>query len=149
MARTLGEALFGDIDNNDYLNELYENILYNYSLLLFNNIKSKPKPINISHAIRFADILSKSINTKNSEAHKIWAQEIAALLHTLYPDDSNVQCCIGSVLTNTGNFRGLDLRAAEYESADMLDRIYTCFAKELLRIPAEPSQQFFRSQKNI
>ncbi|WP_207856971.1 DEAD/DEAH box helicase [Lucifera butyrica] len=149
MARTLGDALFVDIDNNNYLNELYGNILYNYSLLLFNNTKAKPKPINIIHAIRFADILSKSINTENSEIHKIWAQEIAALLHTLYPDDSNVQYCIGSVLTNTGNFRGLDLRAAEYESADMLDRIYTGFAKELLRIPAEPSQQFFRSQKNV
>ncbi len=149
VARTLGDALFGDIDQNDYLNELYENILYNYSLILFKNTKAKPKPINIIHAIRFADILSKSINTENSEIHKIWAQEIAALLHTLYPDDSNVQYCIGSVLTNTGNFRGLDLRAAEYESADMLDRIYIGFTKELLRIPAEPSQQFFRSQKNI
>ncbi|XEQ97798.1 hypothetical protein SPX_26620 [Sporomusa paucivorans] len=149
VARTLGDALFVDIDKNDYLNELYGNILYNYSLLLFNITKAKPKPINIIHAIRFADILSKSINTENSEIHKTWAQEIAALLHTLYPEDSNVQYCIGSVLTNTGNFRGLDLRAAEYESADMLDRIYIGFAKELLRIPAEPSQQFFRSQKNI
>jgi hypothetical protein len=149
MAVTLGDALFSDIDNNDYLNELYENILYNYSLMLFNHTKATPRPINISHAMRFADILSKSIHFEKSEIHKTWAQEIAALLYTLYPNDVVVKYCIGSVLTNTGNFRGLYLRAAEYESADILDRVYSCFTKELLSIPAVPSQQFFRPQKEI
>ena len=27
--RTLGAAIFADIDNNEYLNKLYEKILYN------------------------------------------------------------------------------------------------------------------------
>lgn len=149
MAITIGEALFSDIDNNDYLNELYENIIYNYSLKLFGHTKAEPKPISIIHAMRFADILSKSISEEKSQMHKTWAQEIAALLHTLYPDDPRVKYCIGSVLTNTSNFRGLHLRAAEYESADLLDRVYSGLAKELLSIPAVPSQQFFRSQKDI
>jgi hypothetical protein len=32
---SLGNVIFDDIDKNPYLNELYENILYNYSLRLF------------------------------------------------------------------------------------------------------------------
>ena len=32
---SLGDVIFADIDRNPYLNELYENILYNYSLRLF------------------------------------------------------------------------------------------------------------------
>ena len=32
----VGNAIFSDIDKNEYLNELYESILYNYSLLKFN-----------------------------------------------------------------------------------------------------------------
>lgn len=149
MAETLGDVIYGDIDNNIYLNELYENILYNYSLKLFGPTKATDRPINIIHAIRFADILSKSVIVKKSEIHKTWAQEIAALLYSLYPDDPRVKYCIGSVLTSIGNFRGLHLRAADYESADVLERIYTGFVKELLSIPAAPSQQFFMSQKVI
>ena len=30
--KRLGDVLFQDIDDNDYLNELYKNILYNYCL---------------------------------------------------------------------------------------------------------------------
>jgi len=56
---SLSNVIFDDIDKNPYLNELYENILYNYSLRLF-QIKSEYKPVNISDALRFADILSKS-----------------------------------------------------------------------------------------
>ena len=29
---TLGSVIFADIENNEYLNKLYEKILYNYSL---------------------------------------------------------------------------------------------------------------------
>ena len=28
----LGDILYADIENNDYLNELYKNILYNYAI---------------------------------------------------------------------------------------------------------------------
>lgn len=149
MDKTFGEILFSDIDNNVYLNEIYGDILYNYSLYLFNISKSAPRVININHALRFADILSKSTSNKKSEIHKIKAQEMVALLHTLYPADPNVQYYIGSVLTSIGNFRGLDLRAQNYQSADLFDKLYINFAKELMQIPAEPSHHFFREQKNV
>ncbi len=36
LIQNLGEAIFGDIDANPFLNELYDNILYNYALTKFN-----------------------------------------------------------------------------------------------------------------
>ena len=34
--RTLGAAIFADIDSNEYLNKLYEKILYNYYIIRAN-----------------------------------------------------------------------------------------------------------------
>lgn len=41
---TLGESIYNKIDNNEYLHELYETILYNYSMGLIGDLKRK-KPI--------------------------------------------------------------------------------------------------------
>ena len=32
---TLAESIYRDIDKNEYLNEIYESLLYNYSIELF------------------------------------------------------------------------------------------------------------------
>jgi hypothetical protein len=64
-----GELLYKDIDDNEYLNELYENILYNYSLKLF-KINRESRELDISAALRFADILSKSVHKEKSDKHK-------------------------------------------------------------------------------
>jgi hypothetical protein len=37
----LGDAIFVDIDENPYLKELYDNLLYNYSIELFSLKKEK------------------------------------------------------------------------------------------------------------
>ena len=56
----LGDVLFQGIDENDYLNELYKNILYNYAItvLQITDIKQL-RGINVDDALRFADLLSK------------------------------------------------------------------------------------------
>lgn len=146
---TLGNALFADIDSNEYLNELYENILYNYSLLLFKSEQVALKDIELLDALRFADILSKSVHNKKSDTHKIWAQEIIALLDKLYPDNQTIKYYMGSVLAHTGNYRGLELRVPDYSSASVLERFYTEYNKGQVVIPAEPNKQFFRSQKKV
>ncbi|MGL5973147.1 MAG: hypothetical protein ACRCZK_05520 [Oscillospiraceae bacterium] len=69
-----GEKIFKDIVENPYLNELYDNILYNYTIQLFKVMEAEPKAVNIRDALRFADILSKSTDAENSDLHKIWAQ---------------------------------------------------------------------------
>lgn len=146
---TLGEALFCDIDNNEYLNELYEIILYNYSMQLFKIQNGDSRQVNIDHSLRFADLLSKSTDKKNADKHRIWAQEIVALLKSLYPDDKRIDYYLGSVLTNTGNYYGMSKVAPEYESRSMLERAFTNFSKDYMSIPAEPEYQFLHSQKMV
>ena len=145
----LGDTLFADIENNPYLRELYENILYNYSLHLLKSKTVTPKDVNVLDALRFADLLSKSISVKNADSHRTIAQEIVALLDKLHPDNEVVKYYMGSILFNVGNYRGLDLRAPNYVSASVLDRFYAEFNKELVSIPAEPNKQFFRAQKIV
>jgi hypothetical protein len=145
----LGAAIFTNIDNDPYLNELYDNLLYNYSIKLFNLNKSEKKHINIEDALRFADILSKSTDSNKADKHKIMAQEIVALLRTIEPQHPGVEFYLGSVLSSTGNYRGMTMVTPNYRHKSLLDWVYTEFSKNLLSIPAEPEHQFFRSQKAV
>ena len=79
---TLGEYIYANIEDNKYLHELYETILFNYSMDLLNDVQRK-KTIKKEHALQFADILSKSYGNPNSEKHRAWAQEIVALLNAI------------------------------------------------------------------
>lgn len=146
---TIGAVLFDGIEENPYLNELYDAILYNYGRQLFGLTNLPEKEISVPAALRFADILSKSVHTQNEETHKLWAQEIVALLNALRPDDELIQYYLGSVLTSVSNFRGVSLKAADYVSVDFLDRIFTQVSKEYLRIPEAENEYFFRAQKEI
>ena len=78
----LGDILYADIENNDYLNELYKNILYNYAIqtMHITHIK-QARGINIKDALRFADILSKSTHPENADKHKIWACDGPVVFH--------------------------------------------------------------------
>ena len=89
--KRLGDAIFVDIDSNEYLNEIHEKILFNYALRLFQlEAKGKVKEFDLLDALRFADLLSKSNHPEASVRHKMWAQEIIVLLNELYPDNSLV-----------------------------------------------------------
>lgn len=103
----LGDVLFQGIDENDYLNELYKNILYNYAIttLRITNIKQL-RGINVDDALRFADLLSKSTHPEKSDAHKIWAHEIITMLLALYPEDEVVRYYARSSADEYGQFYG-------------------------------------------
>lgn len=145
---TFGEFLYKDIDKNIYLNEIYDNILYNYAIGLF-RIELPMKNVDIEAALRFSDLLSKSVDKLNSDRHKIWAQEIVALLYSLYPQNKTVLYYMGSVLVSTGNYRGMNMMTPEYQPSTLFERVYTSFDRDYLSIPSEPSEQFFRSQKSV
>ncbi|MEA5004037.1 MAG: DEAD/DEAH box helicase [Christensenella sp.] len=149
MVKTFGESLYEDIDHNEYLKELYNDILFNYSIALFRNNKSIPKDINLNHALRFADILSKSIHPMKSEKHKMWAQEIVALLDFLYPNDCRIRYYIGSILSSAGNYQGLELYKASFGGTDIWDQIYNEYIRELMKVPADSERYFFKSQRLI
>jgi hypothetical protein len=145
----LGDAIFADIDINPYLNELYDNILYNYSLGLFNRENIERKPVDVEAALRFADILSKSTHKKNADKHKIWAQEIVALLKAVEPTHPAIEFYMGSVLSSTGNYRGMEMITPDHQGRALLDRFYAEYSKDYMSVPADPEFQFFRSQKAV
>ena len=146
---TLGAEIFNDIESNEYLQEIYENLLLNYSYSLFRITTYAPKQVNLDHALRFADLLSKSSGSPNSENHRIWGQVVVALLSKLYPQNDTVKCYLGSVLSSVSNYRGLEMQQDIPRLPVVLDEIFSNFEKELLRIPAQPDAFFFRTQKNV
>ncbi len=145
---TLGEHIYYKIEDNEYLNELYEIILFNYSMDLLGSPQRK-KPIKKEHALRFADILSKSYGQPNSEKHRAWAQEIIALLNATYPDDTMIKAYATSVLANIGNYRGLQLIKSKYKNTSFLDELYQSFDLDYLQMPHQEDKYFFHSQKEI
>ena len=145
---TLGDSIYNKIEDNEYLNELYETLLFNYSMKLMGDTR-RNKPLKKDDLLRFADILSKSYGNKNSEKHRSWAQEIVALLNAIDPEDAKVKAFATSVLTNIGNYRGLQLIKAKYKSTSFLDELYSQFDLDYLAIPHQENKYFFHQQKEI
>ncbi len=149
MTNTLGEQIFNEIESNEYLQEIYEAILYNYSLKLFDLKDQTPVEFNLNHALRFADLLSKSTNSVKSDRHRVWAQEIVAVLCRLYPENEMIEFYMGSVLTNVCNYRGLSFHSNVYKPVNALEEVYDVYKKNLLKIPASSDKYFFKSQKVV
>ena len=146
--KKIGDVIFADIEENPYLNELYENILYNYALKLFQmDKKTQPKPYKLIDALRFADILSKSNHPERRDIQKMWAQEIVILLNQLEGDNPLVKLYAGSVFSSTGNHQGLKQINADFEEVDTLERVFAKFRSDYLTIPADTEKQFFSAQK--
>ena len=124
MNSVLGESIFKDIESNEYLQEIYNAILFNYSLSLFRIPKKNLAEFDLIDALRFADLLSKSTNPTKAELHKVWAQEMVALLNTLYPQNESVKFVMGSVLTNVCNYRGLSLRQNTFVPNNTFEEAY-------------------------
>ena len=93
----LGYAIFNGIERNEYLNELYDALLFNYCRHIFHSSSDK-KELDLNDLLRFADLLSKSVNVDNSEMHHSLAQEIVTLLGILEPDNLLVKDTVGAVL---------------------------------------------------
>lgn len=69
------------------------------------------------------------------------------LLNALYPANDEIRVVAGSVFANTDNARGTSLLDAEFEDPFVLNRIFSDYKKDYLRIPAAPNLQFFGAQK--
>lgn len=146
--KTIGEALYANIEENAYLNELYETILYNYALRLFQLEKnSAPKEFDLLDTLRFADILSKSNHPERSDAHKMWAQEIIILLNRLHGENPLVKLYAGSVFSSTGNHRGQELMNSGYKGVTTFERIFAQYRSDYLTSPADTEKKFFNAQK--
>lgn len=145
--KTFGEAYFDKIDDNEYLNKLFEDILYNYAIKVFGYNRRLKKNLSIKDALRFADILSKSMHSKKADKHRVWAQEIITMLDFVYPNDKDIAYVAGSVLTSVGNYQGRKIIKSDFKGADALEKIYLEYKKEFYTIPAAPDKQFMVAQK--
>ena len=150
----LGDAIFSSIDNNDFLNVLYDNMLYNYAIRKLNIVGYQTeRPVDVDSALRFADLLSKSTHPIEEDNHKMWAQAIITLLLELYPKNEDVAYYAGAVLSNIGNFRGVELsrsiHKSKYLEANLQEKAFSQFMNNYLSIPAEQGKKFFISQKKI
>lgn len=150
----LGDAIFGSIDDNDFLNVLYDNMLYNYAILkLHLEGFQQARQVDVEAALRFADLLSKSTHPTKSDAHKMWAQAIITLLLELEPENDDVAYYAGSVLSSIGNFRGTEIAKSVYKSGytetTLQERAFATFINDYLSVPAQKDMKFFIQQKNI
>ena len=150
----LGDAIFSTIDDNDFLNVLYDNMLYNYAIkkLHLEGFQQERK-VDIEASLRFADLLSKSTHPTKADEHKMWAQAIITLLLELYPGNDDVSYYAGSVLSSIGNFRGTEIAKtvyrSEYRETSLQDKAYAIFINDYLSIPSDKEKKFFIPQKNI
>jgi len=145
---TLGYALFNGIEKNEYLNELYDVLLFNYCCHIFHSPLDK-KEFDLNDLLRFADLLSKSVYVDNKEMHHSLAQEIVTLLSILEPNDLLVRDTAGSVLSQLNNYLGLSHAAPEYYDPFFLGQAADEYEKSLLQIPSEQNRYFLRSQKEV
>ena len=63
----LGDVIYADIDSNEYLREIHDNLLYNYAAKMLNIFAQTSRPVDKIDALRFADLLSKSTHSTNSD----------------------------------------------------------------------------------
>ncbi len=145
----LGYSIFHGLEQNDYLIEIYDALLHNCFLQLFHIGNIAPKEVYAEDSLRFADLLSKSVQVPLSEMHHSLAQEIVTLLNQLIPGDKDVEYVMGSVLASTSNYLGLQHSIPNYQEAGILERLSTETIKDYLRIPSEDNKYFLSSQKDV
>lgn len=145
--KTFGEVYFSELNQNSYLKEIYEDILYNYALKVFRFTNRKKKEIPIEKALAFADLLSKSNHPTLADEQKMWAQEIITMLLYVYPEDQRVSYVAGAVLEAVGNYQGFDIAKSSYRGTDFLDRLTAEYKKDFYAIPGEDDKYFMVAQK--
>ena len=123
--------------------------MHNDFLRLFRIDDIAQKEVDTEDALRFADLLSKSVNTEQSERHRSLAQEIITLLNALNPDDEEIQYVMGAVLSSTSNYLGLQHSVPDFQENNVLDRLSDEINRDYLRIPSQQDGYFLRSQKAV
>ena len=145
---TVGDLVFADIDSNEFLKQLYANLLYNYGLHRLGLANRQPYDVDLEAALRFADLLSKSTHPTNRDQHRVWAQEIALLCHILYPQDAQTKAYVPAIFTTLGNYPGLK-QLGVTSDAGILDAAFNAYQAEYLTVPGDKTMKFFAPQKKI
>jgi len=142
------ENFFKKLNTDPELKRIYNAILHNYTCSLF-GIVGKSEEFSLNNALRYIALLSKSRNWSGAERQRQIAQEMISLLYFLNPDNPFVKHFLGSTLTSIGNFPGVAFHASDYQSSDILERIYDRYNDCAFAIPTEQNKKFSSSQKEV
>lgn len=134
--RTLGEWIFKNIEQNDYLQKLYNDLIIEYSIMLQGKSYLLDEK-SIKHLLRFADLLSKSNDDTKGDFHKNIAQNIVCIIEKLYPQYPLNKIYLGSVLSNVNNYVGLEGKCADYRNTDFIEGFKESVIKEAHKLPEE------------
>lgn len=151
--RTLIQELCGDIEQDAYLQKLYNKLIKRYSRILLKrttilsdtDISEKEK----NDLLRYANILSLSSGLQESGEHKVWAQQIVALLSLLFPNDKSIKEIRDLVLLNCTNYYVLKKSPIEIPNSDIVDKVFQEAKYLSLEIPSFEDKHFYESQKEI
>ena len=149
VKRTLGDWIYSDLDQNKYLQKLYNKLIMEYAKLLqgeyyFLNVNE------IRHLLRFSDLLSKSSDKMKEDFHKNIAQNIVCIIEKLYPQDVLNKIYLGSVLNNVNNYVGVEGKCENYKNADIVEGIREAIIKERHRLPDEcGTNMYFDAEQGV
>lgn len=145
----VGHAIFDDIDSNEFLNELYANLLHNYGTHRLGFAGTgQIRTVDLEAALRFADLLSKSTHSTKRDTHRVWAQEIALLCQILYPDYALTRAYVPAIFTTLGNYPALQ-QLGMTSDAGLLAAAFAAYQAEYLTVPGSDGIKFFSPQKQI
>ena len=130
---------------------VYSSLMHEYSIRICSNICNEPihESIDKGFALECAVFLSSLRSGPFVEQAWLMAQEMVAMLCSLYPDDAEVQYFSGMVLNNVGNYKGVSHVCPGYHSSDILDQVTEEYLKSKLVIPGSGNEHYFIPQKII
>ena len=143
---SIGEKLFSNIEENEYLKSLLSRLISNYTQTIIFNVQPDLEEKEKVDILRFADILSKS-NSGNSELHFNTAQLMLSMLKKLFPNNPVIDYYLGSVLSNVKNYFGLSKYVKDYENSDFLEFYKESLIKNSHKLPFGDDSFFINNQK--
>ena len=130
---------------------VYSSLMHEYSLKICSSICNEPihESIDKGFALECAVFLSSLRNGPFVEQAWLMAQEMAAMLCSLYQDDAEVKYFSGMVFNNIGNYKGVSHVCPGYRSSDILEQVTEEYLKSELAIPGLENEHYFIPQKII
>lgn len=141
---TLSYYLLDNIDNDEFLQRKYKELLIVYSKSLFSGYSEKYND-EYRKLLRYAEILSLS----DKEKHQNMAQQIVILLDSLFSDETEIKFFKQNIYTNVSNFASANMMNQgdrQFNSIDILRNVEVEAHKIANNIP-DTDKQFFDTQR--
>ncbi|MCO1497285.1 DEAD/DEAH box helicase [Limosilactobacillus reuteri] len=151
LNKTLGSRILHNIEQDEYLNKLYQRLLIAYSFSLLSGKRSYLKQKEYMDLLRFADLLSNSQNLKHSELHRNLAHKIIAMLTVIYPNSHTVLFYKNQILSNLNNYLQIhkdEVLSAKISTNSLINSLINDYKKEELKIPGT-NKTFIGKQREL